>query len=175
MLKNYLKIAFRNILKHKAYSFINILGLAGSIAITILILFYAKSVLTYDQFHEDSDQIYFMYRDRATENGRMDVFDTWYPLVDAAKEEFPSMIEGTRMVTIGNTWVELADKRFEQELTYADSNFFEVFSFPVIEGDAKTSLDDPNAVVISKQIAEKFFGDESPIGKTLTFGFSTER
>lgn len=175
MLKNYLKIAFRNILKHKAYSFINILGLAGSIAITILILFYAKSVLTYDQFHEDSDQIYFMYRDRATENGRMDVFDTWYPLVDAAKEEFPSIIEGTRMVTIGNTWVELADQRFEQELTYADSNFFEVFSFPVIEGDAKTSLDDPNAVVISKQVAEKFFGDESPIGKTLTFGFSTER
>jgi len=175
MIKNYLKIAFRNILKHKAYSFINILGLAGSIAITVLILFYAKSVLTYDQFHEDSDQIYFMYRNRATENGRMDVFDTWYPLVDVAKQEFPSIEEGTRMVSVGNTWVEKSDKRFEQSLTYADSNFFDVFSFPIIEGDPKTALDDMNNVIISNEIAKKFFGNESAIGKTLTFGFSTER
>jgi len=175
MLKNYLKIAFRNILKHKSYSFINIIGLAGSIAITILILLYAQSVLTYDQFHKDSDQIYFMYRDRATEDGRMDVFDTWYPLVDVAKEEFPEIEEGTHMVSVGNTWVELGDKKFEQELTFADSNFFDVFSFPVIEGDVKTILDDPNSVIISQEVAQKFFGDEEAIGKVLRFGFNRER
>ncbi|MDX1627308.1 MAG: ABC transporter permease [Fulvivirga sp.] len=175
MLKNYIKIALRNILKHKAYSFINILGLAGSIAITILILIYAKSVLTYDQFHEDSDQIYFMYRDRATEDGRMDVFDTWYPLVEVAKKEFPAIIEGTRMLDIGNTWVENEDKKFEQYLTYADSNFFDVFSFPLIAGDPKTALDDPDAIIISQEIAEKFFGKENPVGKTLRFGFAADR
>ncbi|ELR72880.1 hypothetical protein C900_00841 [Fulvivirga imtechensis AK7] len=175
MIKNYLKIAFRNILKHKAYSLINILGLAGSLAITILIIFYAQSVLTYDQFHKDSDQIYFMYRDRATENGRMDVFDTWYPLVDVAKEEFSMIEQGTRMVGTGNTWVELDDKRFEQQMTLADSNFFKVFTFPVIKGDPLTALDEPNSVVISQEVAQKFFGDEDPLGKTLRFGFSTER
>ncbi len=175
MLRNYIKIALRNILKHKAYSFINIIGLAGSIAITILIIFYAKSVLTYDQFHKDSDQVYFMYRDRATENGRLDVFDTWYPLVDVAKEEFPIIESGTRLLSMGNTWVEREDKRFEQEITYADSNFFDVFTFPIIKGDVNTALDQPNSVIISSAIATKYFGDEDPIGKTLRFGFTTER
>jgi putative ABC transport system permease protein len=175
MLSNYLKIAFRNIARHKAYSVVNILGLAGSFAITILIIFYSNSVLTYDKFHEDSDNIYFMYRDRATEDGRLDVFDTWYPLAEVTVEEFPVVESGTRMVTIGNTWVELDEKRYEQQLTYADSNFFEVFSWPLLKGDPETVLDDPNSVVISSAIAQRFFGNEDPIGKTLTFGFATQR
>ncbi len=175
MLRNYLKIAFRNILKHKSYSFINILGLGGSIATTILILLYAQSVLTYDQFHRDSDQVYFMYRDRPTEDGRLDVYDTWFPMVDAAKEEFPEVIVGTRFANFGNTWVENGEKRFEQSITMADSNFFEVFSFKLLKGDPATALDNPDAVIIHKRVAEKFFGEEDPLGQTLIFGFSRER
>lgn len=162
MLRNYLKIAFRNILKHKSYSFINILGLGGSIATTILILLYAQSVLTYDQFHRDSDQVYFMYRDRPTEDGRLDVYDTWFPMVDAAKEEFPEVIVGTRFANFGNTWVENGEKRFEQSITMADSNFFEVFSFKLLKGDPATALDNPDAVIIHKRVAEKFFWEEDP-------------
>ncbi|MEQ8476873.1 ABC transporter permease [Fulvivirga sp.] len=175
MFKNLIKVAIRNLLKHKSYSIINIAGLAGSIAVTILILIYAQSILTYDQFHTDSDQIYFMYRDRPTEDGRLDVFDTWYPLVDVAKEEFPTIAEGTRSVNIGNTMIQRGDKRFEQSLTYADSNFFDVFSFPMIKGDPLTALNEIDAVIISEEVANKFFGDEDPIGKTLTFGFNNER
>lgn len=175
MFRNYLKVALRNIVKHKSYSFINILGLGGSIATTILILLYAQSVLTYDQFHEDSDQVYFMYRDRPTENGRLDVYDTWFPMVDAAKEEFPEIVEGTRSISFGNTWVENGEQRFQQSITMADSNFFEVFSFKLLHGDPATALDNPDAVILHKDVAEKFFGDEDPIGKTLTFGFTRER
>ncbi|MEQ8924522.1 MAG: ABC transporter permease [Fulvivirga sp.] len=175
MIRNYIKIAIRNILKHKEYSFINIIGLAGSMAITILIMIYAQSVLTYDQFYNDSDQIYFMYRDRPLENGRLDVNDTWYPLVEVAKQEFPSIEQGTRMVGVGNTWVAKGDVRFEQRLTYADSNYFDVFSFPFIAGDPATALDDPNSIVISKEVADKFFGEEDPIGKNLQFGFNADR
>jgi putative ABC transport system permease protein len=175
MIKNYIKIAFRNILKYKGYTGINILGLAGSAAITILMLFYAMSVLTFDQFHEDADRIFFMYRDRATETGRIPVYDTWYPMASAATDEFTVVESGTKVVPSGRTWVKFGDKRFEQQQTYCDSSFFTFFSFPLIAGDRNTLLNDPNSVVISQDIAKKFFGDEDPLGKVLNFGFSTDR
>jgi len=175
MLRNYLKIAVRNLIKHKTYSIINIAGLAGSLAITILLLIYSESILTFDQFHKDSDRIYFMYRDRATENGRIDVFDTWFPLVEAAVEEFPMVEQGTRLADFGNTWVEKGEVRFEEQVTYADSNFFNVFSFALLYGNPETVLDDPNSVIISSEVAQRFFGKENPLGKTLRFGFENER
>ena len=138
MIKNYIKIAIRNILKYKSYSFINIIGLAGSSAITILIAFYSLSVLSFDQFHEDADRIYFMHRDRATESDRMAVYDTWFPMTEVAISEFASVESGTRAFTAGRLWVKYGTKRFEQRLMYADSAFFSFFSFPIIEGDRNT-------------------------------------
>ncbi|MEQ8423094.1 MAG: ABC transporter permease [Cyclobacteriaceae bacterium] len=175
MLKNYLKIALRNILKHKSYSIINIVGLAGSAAITILIAFYAMSVLSFDQFHEDADRIYFMYRDRETESGRVPVYDTWFPMTDVAQAEFAGIESGTRVVQAGRTWIKYEDKRFEQQILYADSAFFSFFSFPLAAGDHNTLLDDPNSVVISEEVARKFFGDEDAIGKVLNLGLAQDR
>jgi len=175
MLFNYLKVAIRNILKHRSYAAINIVGLAGSAAITILITFYAVSVLSYDQFHEGSERIYFMYRDRATETGRIPVYDTWYPMVDAAREEFASIESGTRVFPAGQTVVRYGDKRFEQQLAYADSSFFSFFSFPLVAGDRNSLLNDPNSVVISEEVAKKFFGEEDALGKVLNFGLVNNR
>lgn len=175
MLINYLKVALRNILKHKSYAAINMIGLAGSAAITILIIFYAISVLSFDQFHEDSDRIFFMYRDRATETGRMPVYDTWFPMAEAAKNDLAGVESYTRTFQAGQSWISYEDKRFEQGLTYADSTFFTFFSFPLLAGDRNTLLNDPNSVVISEEVAKKFFGDEDPLGKVLNFGFSLDR
>ena len=175
MLINYIKVALRNILKHKSYAAINIIGLAGSAAITILIIFYAISVLSFDQFHEDSDNIYFMYRDRATETGRMPVYDTWYPMAVAAKNDLAGVESATRVVQAGQSWIRSDDKRFEQRIMYADSSFFTFFSFPIKAGDKNTLLNDPNSVVITEAVAQKFFGDQDPMGKVLNFGFSTDR
>ncbi|MCB0493233.1 MAG: ABC transporter permease [Cyclobacteriaceae bacterium] len=175
MLINYIKVAIRNILKHKSYSIINIIGLAGSAAITILIAFYAISVLSFDQFHEDSDRIYFMYRDRVTESGPTPVYDTWFPMAEAAQSEFANVERSTKGLGAGQTWIKYGDKRFEQRLFYADSSFFTFFSFPIIAGDPNSFLNDPNAVVISKEVAEKFFGDQDPMGKVLNFGFAMDR
>ena len=128
MLINYIKVAIRNILKHKSYSIINIIGLAGSAAITILIAFYAISVLSFDQFHEDSDRIYFMYRDRVTESGPTPVYDTWFPMAEAAQSEFANVERSTKGLGAGQTWIKYGDKRFEQRLFYAGSSFFTFFS-----------------------------------------------
>lgn len=175
MLTNYFKIALRNILKHKSYSIINIIGLAGSAAITILIAFYAISVLSFDQFHEDADRIYFMYRDRATESGTTPVYDTWFPMAEAAQSEFANVQSSTKGLNAGRTWIKYDDKRFEQRVFYADSSFFTFFSFPINAGDRNTFLNDPNAVVITEEVANKFFGDQDPIGKVLNFGFAMDR
>ena len=175
MLNNYVKIAIRNILKYKSYSLINIIGLAGSSAITILIAFYSMSVLSFDQFHEDSERIFFMHRDRATESERIAVYDTWFPMTEVATSEFASVESGTRVLTAGRLWVKYGAKRFEQRLMYADSAFFSFFTFPIIEGNRNTLLDDPNSVVISKAVAEKFFGNEEALGKVLSFGVNMNR
>ncbi len=175
MLINYFKVALRNILKYKSYALINIIGLAGSAAITILITFYAISVLTFDQFHRDSERIFFMYRDRATETGRIPVYDTWYPMAEAARNDLAGVESATRMVRAGQSWIRYNDKRFEQQITYADSAFFTFFSFPITAGDRNTFLNDANSVVISEAVAQKFFGNEDPVGKVLNFGFSTDR
>lgn len=175
MLVNYIKVAIRNILKHKSYAAINIIGLAGSVAITILIVFYVMSVLTFDQFHKDSARIFFMYRDRATETGRIPVYDTWFPYAEAAKNEFAGVQSFTRGFSAGQTWVRHGDKLFEQQLFYADSAFFTFFTFPILAGDPNTFLNDPSSVVISEEVAKKFFGNEEALGKVLNFGFSTDR
>lgn len=175
MLINYIKVALRNILKHKSYAAINIFGLAGSAAITILIIFYAISVLSFDQFHKDSERIFFMYRDRATETGRMPVYDTWFPMAETAKNDLTGVEGFTRAFQAGRSWISYEDNRFEQSLTYADSTFFTFFTFPLVAGDRNTLLNDPNSVVITEAVAKKFFGDEDPLGKVLNFGFSSDR
>lgn len=170
MFKSYLKIAFRNIVKHKSYSIINVMGLSMGMACFILIFSYVQNELSYDRFHEKRDRIYRLMRVGRIE-GKSD--ETPYvpaPLAPALQSDFPEVISTIRMT--GGGWVPILqkDKSFvEKRILLADSPFFDVFTFPLVQGDPKTVLEDKYSVVITEDIAGKYFGDEDPIGKTMTY------
>ena len=171
MLKNYFKVAFRNILKHKFYSFINILGLTIGIASCLLITLYIADELSYDRFHKNSEDVY-----RLTLHGRIagqdiNTFTTSPPLGPAMLTEIPGIESFTRVQTTGELIVRFEEESFiEKDFINADSNFFEFFSYGLIKGDAGTVLKEPNSIVITESVAKKYFAEQDPIGKTVLIG-----
>lgn len=173
MLKNYVKIALRNLRKHKGYASINIIGLSLGIAAATLIFLFARNELTFDRFHEHADDIYLVYKTRHTATGAQDTYDTWVPLAERLKSEFPSVREAARVSTNG-AWVQQGDERFREDVTYTDASLFEVFSFPLVQGDAANPLPHLNTAVISQEMAQKYFGEADPIGQVLTLDFEVD-
>jgi putative ABC transport system permease protein len=174
MIKNYFKIALRNLWKNKVFSSINIFGLAMGLACCMLIAVYVYDELSYDKYPEKAGQIY-RVEVNVTGNGGVET----YPNVDIAvgegmKNAFPEVQASTRLMGGREFFVKYGDKQFkEQKLASADSNFLQIFSIPFIEGNAKTALSEPNSIVITKTFAKKYFGNEEPIGKSLIIGIST--
>lgn len=168
MFKNYFKIALRNLLKNKAYSFINIFGLAIGIACCLLILLFIQDELSYDRFHEKADQIY-----RITLNGKLGdneffVPVTAPPLGKALVEEYPEVEAAARVRSFGFPVLRYNDKVFSEEKFYwADSTFTDVFTLEFVKGDPKTALVEPASVVLTERMAQKYFGNEDPMGKLL--------
>ncbi|MCI0696539.1 ABC transporter permease [candidate division KSB1 bacterium] len=174
MLKNYLKIALRTLRRNKVYSFINILGLAVGFAVSMLILLYVYTVLTYDRFHEKADSIYLLYRTRPTpEKGLVPIRETWMPLLPEVKRTYTAIVDGVRFVS-ATTWVRYEDRRFREDFYAVDPSLFTMFSFPLKRGNPKTVLSDPHSVVVSEAVARKYFGNEDPVGKILNFGPSQD-
>ncbi|MFC1726565.1 ABC transporter permease [candidate division KSB1 bacterium] len=178
MLKNYLKIAFRNIKKQKTYSFINIFGLAGGIACCLLIFLFVRFELSYDKFHKNADRTYRVVLERKYP-GRVRTFGlTAIPLAETLFTDFPEVAKAVRLTTIGfgregseaNIPVTYKEKTIlEQDIMFADVSFFDVFSINLLRGNPKTVLEKPNTVVITENIAEKYFGNaKDAIGKILT-------
>jgi putative ABC transport system permease protein len=172
MLRNYFTIASRNILKYKFFSAINIAGLTVGVTACLFIFIYVKEELSYDRFHKEADRIY-----RVGLMGRMagqefNVSNSCYPIGLTMKEEIPGIADYTRIWPASNTVVfAFEDKSFsEKKVFYADSNFFSFFSFELIEGDASTMLTEPNAVVLTEDLAKKYFTHESALGKLLAIG-----
>ncbi len=168
MLKNYLKVAWRNLFKNKGYTFINILGLAVGIAVCVMIFSFVSHELSYDTFHKKSDRTY-----RVTLSlDQHDLAVSPSMVFPTMRQRYPSVETGVRMYAAGRfspVVVSHEDKVFEeQKFAYADSTFFKVFSFDLIDGNRETALDRPNTVVISRSMAQKYFGDTNPLGKTLT-------
>lgn len=162
MFKNYLKIAQRNIRRHKAYSLINIFGLAIGMACCLFITLWILDELSFDKFHVDSDQIY-----QALGNGR--ISSTPLPLAAALKETFPEIIHASRYEGYGEPLFRRGDKAFYNDnVVVVDPDFFKIFSFHFLKGDPNTAMDDLHSIVISEQIANQFFADENPIGKVLS-------
>ncbi len=174
MFQNYLKIAFRNLVKSKAFSAINAFGLALGLAACFLIMQYVLFELSYDQFHQDGDRIYRVIHDvnetksAATHPGVGPALEADFPEVEAyARAVHQSIFMGdiaawSYVDEVGNT------KVFNEEHVYSvDPSFLTMFSFPFIYGDPAQALDDVSSVVISETVAEKFFGAENPLGKTL--------
>ena len=164
MIKNYFKIAFRNITRHKAYSLINISGLAIGMACSILILLWVQHELSYDRFHKNADQIF-----RITCNAsdfKAAVNPAGMPA--GLKTELPAVRNFVRLSHLTTTLFEAGENKFEEKNTfYADSTFLEIFSFPLIAGNPNTVLARPDAVVLTQSMAKKYFGKQQALGKTL--------
>ncbi|MEJ2613381.1 MAG: ABC transporter permease [Ignavibacteriaceae bacterium] len=167
MLKNYLKIAFRNLVKFKITSFINISGLAIGIACFILIFSYFYNEITYDTFNKDYKNIYRIYTVEKTPQGIEKVARTPDPLAATLRNDFPSL----SAVSVSDEGIEFPVRRngrtFKEKIYEADPGFFSFFTFPFLLGNPRTALSNPSSVVITKELAEKYFGKKDPIGKTI--------
>lgn len=173
MLKNYIKIAIRNVLKRKGYSAINIFGLSVGVAATIILSLYAYNELTYDTFNEHAEDIYMVYKERITPSGTQNSFDTWVPLKDELVSSFPSVANATRLYN-NRIWVESEDKKFQESVTYTDESLFNMFSFRLTEGDNQNPFPDLHSLIISKEMAVKYFGNQRALGKTLRLNFEQD-
>ena len=170
MLRNYLTIAVRNLLRHKGYSAINVLGLAIGMASCVLILLYVQDELAYDQHHEKKDRIY-RIAESATITGRsIEAAVTppsWAPVL---ARDYPEIERYTRIKPPGSRWlIRYEENRFyERYFIFADSSVFDIFTIPLVQGNPATALVEPHTVVVSESMAGKYFGDENPIGKVIT-------
>ncbi len=172
MLKNYLKIAFRSFKKNKAYSAINIFGLAIGICSLIFILLFIQDEVNYDNFHENGDRIYRVTGsyDRGEEN-RVESALTTYQLGPQVAFQFPQVDKAVRISPNNSSTLFIDGEYIQQEdIVYADSGFFDVFTFPLIEGNKENLLKVADEAVLSKSTAEKLFGDTNPIGSAIEMG-----
>ncbi len=170
MLKNYLKIALRNIKKYKAYSFINIIGLAVGIVCCILISLYVLDELSYDKFNKNYSQIYRVEAEAKIEGRDLNMARTPAPLGATLVNEFPNVIQYARFMPTSNMLIRYKNNVFnETKFFWADSTLFNVFTMPFIEGNPKTALVQPHTVVLTESLAKKYFGNKDPMGKIMNF------
>ncbi|HYC28979.1 MAG TPA: ABC transporter permease, partial [Chitinophagaceae bacterium] len=173
MLKHYLKIVARSLRNNKGFSFINIFGLAIGMACSLLIFLYVTDETSYDRFHKDAANIHRVVKDFINDDGtRIPDATTPAALSPAMQREIPEVVSIARVFpNWGGTWlVKYGDKKLSEEKVYrVDSSFFDVFTFPFTQGNAKTAFNDVHSVVITESIAKKYFGKDDPIGKVLHF------
>jgi putative ABC transport system permease protein len=168
MIKNYFKIALRNLIRHRGYSFINITGMAIGISCCLLILMFVNDELSYDSFNEKAHRIFrvalkIKYGGRAFRTATIGP-----PVGKALKADFPEVEEVVRFGRPGSFIVSVGENNFkEYRVIYCDPTLFKVFTLPLLLGDPATALKEPNTLVLTRKTAEKYFGRENPLGKTL--------
>jgi len=168
MLKNYLKIALRNFLKHKGFSFINIFGLAVGIACCLLILLFVVDELSYDKYHEKADRIYRAGLYGFIGGNEFNGVVTCAPMAQTLVDEYPEVEASTRARNFGFPVFRYGDKVFSEERVFwVDPGFFNVFTVSFLQGDPETALDNPETIVLTRSMALKYFGEEDPLGKTI--------
>lgn len=173
MFKNYLKTALRNIRRYKGYSIINISGLTIGITCCILILLYIQYELSYDNYHKDAGNIFLVEKYYPENAGQSKMGPTPRPLGPTLKDEFPEVSNVSRVYPAGATLIKYRGKAFYENFRYfVDQDFLNIFSVEFLAGDPSTALDSPYKMVITRKIAEKYFGDEDPLGKVLLIGNS---
>lgn len=169
MIKNYFIITLRNIKKHKAFSFINITGLAIGIACCLLIFKYVIFEQSYDNYHADKDRIYEVGLNSTIDNITEGTSGTGAPLGPALKDNFPEVETFARAMEVSSGLVKYENNVFyEDKRIYADNDLFKVLTIPFLQGDPKTALLRPATVVITSSIAKKYFGKKNPVGQNIT-------
>jgi putative ABC transport system permease protein len=167
MIKNYLKIAWRNLKRNKGYALLNMAGLAMGMASALLILLWVNDELAYDKFHANYDRLYQFYENQ-TYDGKTFTFAAMPgPFAPAAKQEIPEIEYITRTDWGTRHLFSFGDKNIYEWGLFADPDFLKMFSFKVLKGDTSKFLKDPTSLVITDKMAERFFGKDDPIGKTL--------
>ena len=169
MIKNLFLIAIRNFKKDKWYSLLNVLGLTIGITFSLFLIFYVKDELNYDRYHEKADRIYRIVSHIQEPDKKMDWASTQFPLGPTLKKDFPEVEETVRFIGRERTLFKNGNRGFyETNVYYADSTVFSMFTYKFLEGNAANALTAPHSIVITKSLAEKYFGKEGPVvGKTL--------
>ncbi|MCG3156372.1 MAG: hypothetical protein DKINENOH_02996 [bacterium] len=171
MLKNYLKIALRNLKKNAVYSSINLAGLAAGMACCILITLYVLHELSYDKFHQNADRIFRVRLDLDLNGVLYQEPSIPFPAAQALTRDFPEVERAVRFYRNDDfPMIEIGDRQFiEERFFFADPAVFEMFDFPLIKGDEKTAFIEPNSVVLSEDMARKYFGEADPLGQALRY------
>ena len=167
MFKNYFKVAFRNLFRNKGFSIINISGLAVGMASAMLILLWIQNEMSYDQFHEKKDRIYEAWN-RASFSGKLNCWNTTPKILSRTLEkDFPEVEQCVRVDWGSNFLFSIGEKRLTVQGRIVDSNFLQVFTFPLLKGNPATLLNNMHSIVLTEKLAEKLFGNEDAMGKVI--------
>jgi putative ABC transport system permease protein len=169
MIRNYFRVAIRNITRHKAFTFLNIAGLAIGMSASLLILLWVQDELSYDKFNKKAESIYRVEEDQFYSGERYHVTVTPQPSGPVWKEKIPEIVEQARINRLPRILFRNEDKVFfESSIVASDSGLFNMFTLPLLWGDQATALSAPYSIVLSKKLSDKYFGDTNPLGKTIT-------
>jgi putative ABC transport system permease protein len=176
MFRNYMKITLRNIRRHKVFSFINIVGLAVGMSCVILIMLWIQYETSFDKYHEKADRIFRVakkYYNDPFFQGR-EVVVTPPPMSSALLSEFPEIEASARLFSLGDILLSFGEKHFLETIYGADASFFQIFSVPLLKGNANTVLNDPYSIVLSEKAARKYFGNRDPLNEIVHFDQNTD-
>jgi putative ABC transport system permease protein len=175
MITNYLKTSVRNLLRHKGYSFINILGLTVGIAASLFILLWITDELSFDRFHANSKRIFNVFINNTYPDGRIETYPaTPGNLKDAIESEIPEVQMAAQYSFEAELLVKYEANSYNESGIYSDAALFQIFTFPIINGDGVRPLPDINSIAISEKLSQKLFHGENPIGKSLSVGRTHE-
>jgi len=170
MLKNYITIALRNLFRQKGFAIINILGLTIGLTVSALIILYIVHELGYDRFHDNAERIYRVAIHGEISGQELNVAVSSPPFGPALVNDYPEVVDYTRLNPPHNSLFAFGDEKYyEDDILFADSSFFQIFTIPFIFGDPETALEVPRSIVLTESVATKYFGEEYPVGKVLRY------
>lgn len=170
MFRNHLKIAFRKIWRNKVFTAINVLGLAIGIAACLIIMLFVENELGYDRYNIKADRMVRVVFQGLVQEEKLNESSVMPPVAQTLKAEFPEVQQAVRLRDYGTPRLTYRDKSFKEDaFAFVDADFFQVFTLPLLQGDAKTALVEPNTIVITQSLAHKYFGKEDPMGKIINF------
>lgn len=168
MLRNYLQVAIRNLRKNKWFSLINVIGLTIGITSSLIIFIYINQELSYDKFHNDAERVYRVIKSTVSATGKSDEGSVPFPMIGALKNDFTHFEATTQIYSDDRPLAVVGDeKHIIDHSLFADSSFFDVFSFKIISGNPKKSLSEPNYAFLSQSLAKELFDDSNPIGEKI--------
>jgi len=174
MFRNYIKIAWRSLFKHKLYSLLNIAGLTFGLVCFFLIGLFVFDELTFDEQHQNADRIYRLIEHKSVKGEQTVIAGGGYKLAEESKKVIADIENTTRISRTGRANLinpERPEINFQENITLADANFLKVFDFPLVEGNKETALSEPNTIVITEELAMNRFNTTKVLGKTLQFSF----